>query len=261
MSKAQVVSLIVTLIILISLCVLFTLVFRYFYLQNVKSLQEGELDKKLIEDEIKRERKKKSYKVFRIVNTALSYSLVAILTVSVAFGIIAKFNNGLEFGNYGNVAISSGSMSKKNENNSYLFENNLNNQIQTYDLITIKKIEKKEDLKLFDIICFKADNNKKIVHRIIEITDEGYVTKGDANKTSDYNNLYKGYLKFDRIIGKYINQKVGGIGLIVIFLQSPSGILTLASLIYCLLVFDRYKAKYEIETTNRISYLKKEGLL
>lgn len=42
-------------------------------------------------------------------------------------------------------------------------------------------------LKVGDIICFKlgSESTKTVTHRIINITDEGFVTKGDANEEPD----------------------------------------------------------------------------
>jgi signal peptidase I len=42
-----------------------------------------------------------------------------------------------------------------------------------------------ESLKIGDIICFKLSQSTFITLRIINITDEGFITKGDANEDPD----------------------------------------------------------------------------
>ncbi len=258
MNPVQLISFIITLVILTSFCVVFTLIFRYYYGRNISDVKLGNYDTDIIELGIKesQKKKKKAFKTFKIIINVISYSLIGILLVSFTFSLIGKINgDALQFGNYGLIAISSGSMSKKNEANTYLFENNLNNQIQTYDLISIEKVKSKDELKLYDIICFESDKGDKIIHRIIEINSLGYITRGDSNKNSDVNALYKGYLTFDKVLGKYTGTKIPVAGMFVIFLQSTSGTLTLISLIYCLFMFDVFKSKYELEIEKRNKYL------
>lgn len=65
--------------------------------------------------------------------------------------------------------------------------------IETKSYISVKKSDGK-DLKAGDVIVFvctdtrdiyKSVYGKLITHRIVEVTDEGYVTKGDAAKNID----------------------------------------------------------------------------
>ena len=44
---------------------------------------------------------------------------------------------------------------------------------------------KVKDFKVKDIVTFKDVNNSYVTHRILEITDEGFLTKGDANNKDD----------------------------------------------------------------------------
>ena len=47
--------------------------------------------------------------------------------------------------------VQSDSMSFKNEENKYLFENNLNNQFETFDIILTYKLPEEKDLKLVNL--------------------------------------------------------------------------------------------------------------
>ena len=56
-----------------------------------------------------------------------------------------------------------------------------------------------ENYKIKDIITYKVENSYFITHRIVQITEEGYITKGDANNTED-----ETVVKQEQIQGKII---------------------------------------------------------
>lgn len=60
----------------------------------------------------------------------------------------------------------------------------MSNAINIGDIVIVKTNQPKENLKQDDIIVFKQENNI-ITHRIIKITENEIVTKGDANNTED----------------------------------------------------------------------------
>ena len=64
------------------------------------------------------------------------------------------------------------------------------------------------------------------------------------------------YLEAENIIGYYNNNRVPLLGIFIIFLQSNSGIITILSIVYCLLMFDYYRNKYDESIIDRIDYLK-----
>ena len=69
-----------------------------------------------------------------------------------------------------------------------------------------------------DIISF--DTGSSIVtHRILEVTEEGFVTKGDANNTEDRNLVTE-----DNLVGIY-KGRIPKVGDFAIFLQTPMGML------------------------------------
>ena len=58
-----------------------------------------------------------------------------------------------------------------------------------------------ENYKIDDIITYRVENSYFITHRIVQITDEGYITKGDANNAED-----ETVVKQEQIQGKVIFQ-------------------------------------------------------
>lgn len=58
---------------------------------------------------------------------------------------------------------------------------------------------RKKQYKENDIITYSVNNSYFITHRIVEIVEEGYKTKGDSNNTEDEN-----IVKIEQIQGKVI---------------------------------------------------------
>lgn len=132
---------------------------------------------------------KKRNKVLKIIWDSI-WAILFLFVLS--FSIYSKCNNNIyEIRNKTYITITTGSMSYKNEYNSYLVDKNLNNQIKTFSLISLEKVEKDEDINLYDIYAYKNEKtNKLVVHRIINKTVINgisyYTFRGDANKSSDY---------------------------------------------------------------------------
>ncbi|MCJ7560827.1 signal peptidase I, partial [Candidatus Bathyarchaeota archaeon] len=65
-------------------------------------------------------------------------------------------------------------------------------------IVVIKPVDS-ETLKTGDIICFQLSEDTSVTHRIVNITDGGLVTKGDANDGPD-----QWTVKKENVIGKVI---------------------------------------------------------
>jgi len=76
-----------------------------------------------------------------------------------------------------------------------------------------------ETLKVGDIICFKteAEYPKTVTHRIIGITSQGFITKGDANEDPD-----QWIVKKENVIGKVI-AVIPLLGYLGYFVRTPIG--------------------------------------
>jgi len=87
-------------------------------------------------------------------------------------------------------------------------------------IVVIKPVNP-ETLKTGDIICFKLSEPPSITHRIINITNEGFVTRGDANEDPD-----QWTVKKENVIGKVI-LTIPYIGYIGYFVRTPIGLILL----------------------------------
>ena len=89
-------------------------------------------------------------------------------------------------------------------------------------VVVIKPVDP-ETLKVEDIICFKISESATttVTHRIINITNEGFITKGDANEDPD-----QWIVKKENVIGKAIFT-IPFIGYIGYFVRTPIGFILL----------------------------------
>ena len=85
--------------------------------------------------------------------------------------------------------------------------------------IVVIKPANPNTLKVGDIICFKieSESSTTVTHRIINITDEGFITKGDANEDPD-----QWIVKKENIIGKVI-AVIPYLGYLGYFIRTPVG--------------------------------------
>lgn len=86
------------------------------------------------------------------------------------------------------------------------------------------------EIKVNDIISYKQDNlNQEVMHRVVKITDDIVITKGDANNTEDQPILR------DQITGVYIG-KIKYLGNFVSFVSKPIVFSFLVTLLSVLIV-------------------------
>lgn len=107
--------------------------------------------------------------------------ILGVITITIAMLISCQFK-------YGILVIGSGSMT---------------GTINKGDAIVFKQYDGEEKISEGQIIIFNDENNTKIVHRVIEVTqvngETRYITKGDINDNPD-----DGYITKNNIIGTSI---------------------------------------------------------
>jgi len=90
--------------------------------------------------------------------------------------------------------------------------------------IVVVKPVNPETLREGDIICFRFSESTSVTHRIVNVTDEGFRTKGDANEGPD-----QGMVEKENVIGKVIFI-VPFIGYLGYFVRTPIGFILLVIL-------------------------------
>ena len=98
-------------------------------------------------------------------------------------------------------------------------------KISTGSVCFVNEKAKYEDMTVGDIIAFKIPTGASVTHRIINITDKGFETKGDANEESDGISTTK-----QNFLGKNLFS-IKNLGFTVEFIQSTRGRIVLITMI------------------------------
>ena len=88
--------------------------------------------------------------------------------------------------------------------------------IETGSIVFIDKSARFDEIREKDIIAFKL-NDTMVTHRVVEVTSQGLITKGDANSTND-----GGFVIAENFIGKNVFN-VPKVGFFVRVIQSQNG--------------------------------------
>ena len=253
MTTTDIIALVVTVLGVASFAAVVTILFRNFIKSSIKEIHNGERDIELIDQMVYEsdEGVIRRRRAAQFGKTVVYYAFLAVLIPLFGLSLYSRIkNNVTQFGDNAVMVVASGSMSVKQETNTYLFTYNLNNQFQTYDLITVNVVKKSSQLKLYDVIAYRNNKGINVIHRIIDFDTTGselrYITRGDANASSD-----SYHPKFKDVIGKYTNKRIPGIGVFVMFFQSYAGMVTIASVVYCTIMISHYHKKLDDETDTR----------
>ena len=255
MNSFELIALLVTAVGVASFATIFTILYRTYAKSAVAEYEAGKCDVELIDETILTNIKnaKKHRRVFRKIKQVLFWVILALLVPFMLISVYSKIVDGVAMINgHGMIAVASGSMSEKNEANPYLA--NINNQFNTYDMIMLEKVESTNDLQLYDVIAYVNDEGVNIIHRIVgfQQTSSGirFVTRGDSNNADDE---YKPSM--DDVLGEYTGKRIPYIGVFLMFLQSYSGIITVAAVIYCLIMIESMGNKIYDAREDRLAFL------
>lgn len=152
--------------------------------------------------------------------------------------------------------VYSDSMSQKNEKNRYLFEHELHDQFEKYDLIITRALPSETDLKLYDVVVYEL-NGERIIHRIIGIEEPNeyhgerlFFLQGDAVDGRD-----KAPVKYSQMKGVYRGEKIAHVGGFILFLQSPIGYICVLGAMLVMFVTPVLERKVEKEENRRLQKL------
>ncbi|MBO5926600.1 MAG: hypothetical protein J6Q38_03475 [Clostridia bacterium] len=222
---------------------------------TVKLIRHGVEDEQL-KTEYLEERKNKKCAIIRRIDLVLSSVLCVLLCAVFAFSLYINVTGK----NYSYdlptlKTVNSASMSKKHEKNTWLFENNLNDQIQTFDLILTYKAPDEFDLKLYDIVVYEVDGTY-VVHRIIRIEEPNdahpnerwFLCQGDNVESPDRFPVH-----YDQIKGIYRGERIPFIGSFVTFMQSPAGWLCIIYVLVAVILTPIVEKRIKNEKTARLT--------
>jgi len=236
---------------------LLTAMFTYLITSITK--MELELIKHGHRDEtIKKElnKKRKGNRVFLWVNRIVSLLLCAIFVTAFSFAIYIRATEDRPANGIPSIkVVKSESMAEKYSGNTYLFDNDLNDQFQMFDIVVCRHLPAEDELKLYDIVVYKQDDIY-IIHRIVGIEEPNenhpneryFLLQGDAVEQHD-----KFPVLYSQMQGIYKGNRIPFIGSFVLFLQSPSGWLCVLLVIFSMIVTPIVEKKIKAATGKRIT--------
>ena len=258
MSNIEIIGIVVAIFGLTSFSIIFTVLYSNYSKSLVKECQDGKRDIELIDEAVydNLAHIKNRRKIIKTIKSIGFYGLMIIIIPFFIIAVITKFSNNITVFDKGIIVVATGSMSEKHEDNDYLLENNLNNQFDAYEIIVLEKIESDSELKLYDVISYMdTKSGKNIIHRIVGTTvrSDGtieYITRGDANNSDD---SFRPTL--ENIVGKYTGAHIPFVGSFVLFMQSSIGMITIFSLLYCLIMMEFFSKKIDKAQNDRLAIL------
>ena len=112
--------------------------------------------------------------------------------------------------------------------------------IPTWSLCFVNVWKPYEDIEEGDVVVYtRKSDGMRIIHRVIEITDDALVTKGDANRIDDGPSVTP-----DNLYGKYIFH-IPKIGKPLAMMKTPAGIAVTAVVVLGLLFWMSAEDKRE----------------
>ena len=110
--------------------------------------------------------------------------------------------------------------------------------IPTYSVCLVTTRVSYDDLSVGDIVVYtRASDGEQIVHRVVDITDTGAITRGDANQFDDGISVTP-----DTLYAKYITH-IPYLGHIYNLVRSPVGATIIAALVVALVILNIATAK------------------
>ena len=148
-------------------------------------------------------------------------------------------------------------MASKFQNNTYLFEHGLNDQVEVYDLLLTYGIPPEDELALYDIVIYEIDG-KMVLHRIIGIEEPNeahpnarhFLLQGDALERPD-----RFPVLYEQMRGIYRGERIAFVGSFILFMQSPAGWLCILLVIFALVSTPILEKKIRAEENKRLVYM------
>lgn len=224
---------------------------------TLRAIRAG-MEDAAIRAEYEAEQNKKHSRFWAAFDRVFPAVVCALLGVALVFSLYSRFTANGMVGAIPTVkVVETGSMEYKHKNNTYLFDNNLDDQIATYDLIVLHQLPKEEDLRLYDIVVYEV-GGFYIVHRIVGIEEPNeqhpncryFLLQGDANTRAD-----DFPVTYEQMTALYRGEHVPFIGTFVFFMQSPAGMLCFLLVVFAVIATPIAEKKLEDAKRERLALM------
>lgn len=226
MSAFDIYVFILCLIVFVSLTALFSFLIYWIIKLTERLVRSGAEDENITKEYVQAQTKKQR-KLPIIIDRIVSVILCCVLFAFFAFSVYVNLSGTNTSDTIPALSVvKSGSMSYKHEKNTYLTENQLNDQFDTFDIVLTYKLPPVEELALYDVVLYEVQGTP-LIHRIvgIETPDEKhgeyyFLLQGDALENPDRFPVY-----YDQMRGIYRGERIPFLGSFVAFMQSVAGYL------------------------------------
>ena len=235
------------------LTAMFTYLITSITKMELELIQHGHRD-----EAIKKElnKKRQESRVFLWINRIVSLLLCAVFVTTFAFAVYIRMAQDRPANGIPSIkVVKSESMSKKHPDNTYLSDNDLNDQFQMFDVVVCNHLPAEDELKLYDIVVYKQDD-LYVIHRIVGIEEPNenhpderhFLLQGDAVENPD-----RFPVLYSQMQGIYEGNRIPFVGSFILFLQSPAGWLCVLLVIFSMIVTPIVEKKIKDATEKRIS--------
>ena len=210
------------------------------------------------DEEIKKQlnKQKKENRALLWIGRIVSFLFCLIFVVTFSFALYIQANEDRPANGIPSIkVVKSESMAEKNKANKYLFEHDLNDQLQMFDIVFCRHLPDEDELELYDVVVYKQDD-VYVIHRIVGIEEPNekhpnerhFLLQGDAvDRPDKFPVLYK------QMQGIYEGTRIPFVGSFVLFLQSPAGWLCVLLVIFSMIATPIVEKKIKEETDKRVS--------
>ncbi len=204
---------------------------------SLRLIRSGADDERILAD-YRKKRNKKQSKYTKFADYAVSGVVCLMFIIMLLGSLTIRFTENSHCGFLPTYrVVRTGSMAEKNSKNTYLSENNLDNQIQIFDLIRTEKLPDEMDLELYDIVVYEVDG-VMVIHRIVEIEEPNsthpdcrhFRLQGDAVDSPD-----RFPVIYEQMRAIYRGDRTPFIGSFILFMQSPAGWLCTLLIIFTII--------------------------
>ena len=248
---------IICMIVYAVLTLLFTALIVYILRLSVKLIRNGIEDEKIIKAHEKNGERVYGG-IFDAIEQVITTLICLVMFCIFGFSMYTQFvadNVTTEIPVY--RVVLSDSMSKKYDQNKYLFDNNLNDQFQRFDMVLTRQLPAEEDLELYDIVVYEVED-KLVIHRIVGIEEPNekhpneryFRLQGDNVHVTD-----KYPVKYSQMKAIYEGERIPYVGSFVAFLQSPAGYMCLLLVVLGIILIPMLDKKLEKEQNTRLMYI------
>jgi hypothetical protein len=214
---------------------LFIAMLSYIVKTTLKTIRHGLEDERIKKEYEKQMRERP---ILKAISKCFSAVVLAVVFAAFILSVCIQFagDRGVGYLPVPKVVMSS-SMAFKNQKNTYLKDNNLNDQFGQFDLIFTRQLPDEFELDLYDVVVYDY-HGTRIIHRIIAIEEPNeehpnhreFLLRGDALWFSDDYPV-----TYEQMQAIYRGERIPYVGSFFAFMQSPAGYLCILLLIFAVI--------------------------